>query len=193
MKISITDIYDHGFLFVKYTPEKYIYDKIMDLDFNFKGNIPGGMGGTSLDNLEDPNFNLIKEYYSNIINSLGLEGFSLQFDLERMDQGNYHIMHSHRISAIFQACIWVPKKNDYSGRYFIYGTKEDLKFFKPQYGDLVLMKPNDNRFLHGVSPLKSYDPVFSVGISAGVPQKNVKAEDYMDYSIDVCDPKLIPL
>jgi hypothetical protein len=129
----INDINKDGFIFKKFMPNDYIYQCII--------------------NSKDPNeFWEIDHFFIEEFKKLGLEVDNVLSVYEDIKLGQSHVMHTHLIPADCQIVVWVPF-TEYEGRAYLYGTKEEIKKFYPQFGDMVLMKTNDLNFIHGVEPL----------------------------------------
>ncbi len=89
---------------------------------------------------------LLKEFDSSIK--------SIHCVYEDIRKGMFHEMHTHLTPSRYQVVFWFPK-DEYAGREFLYGTKNDIKSFKPKLGDICFMKTNDLKYIHGVAPLKT--------------------------------------
>jgi hypothetical protein len=91
----------------------------------------------------------------------------LYADIDIINYGESIPLHYHIIPGSFQVVVWAPY-GPYSGRYYLYGTKDDLRQIQPARGLMCFMKPNDPNFIHGVSPLYSTVPVKSYGFSSSL-------------------------
>lgn len=100
-----------------------------------------------------------------------LEGIdSMHFVVTKMSQGDRMNMHTDlevTNSSVFHVCIWLPDE-EYKGRDFIYGSTTTLRTHHPSFGDCVFINTIDDKFLHGVSRLRSDSCVVSVGGSPSI-------------------------
>lgn len=100
-----------------------------------------------------------------IKNKLSILGENIYVDWEYLNQNEEIKLHYHIVPGSFQAVTWFPEE-DFSGREFIYGTKDNLKKIKPKIGLICFFKPNDPGFVHGVSKLESNSKVCSFGFTS---------------------------
>lgn len=185
MNITMEEINREGFVFHKYKAPEYIRDEIKSL-IDFREPVHPGGGGSGYEGDVESLIPNAVSFYTNLIEDLGIARLGiaredyLHFDLERIDIGNYHDMHSHGLPAKWQCCIWIPTNDFYVGRQFIYGIRgEKLKEIKPQFGDMVFFKPNDPIFIHGVTPLRTTQPVFSIGITcSSYPERFIARDSF---------------
>lgn len=140
MEITIENINKYGFVFHEYNHEKILKDNDED----------------SLDSLE--------EYIQSLIK---IPNENLYGDIDIVEPGGYIDLHYHIVPGSFQVVIWAPE-SDFEGRYYLYGTSEEVKQIKPRKGLMCFMKPNDPHFIHGVSKLLSDTPIKSYGFSSSV-------------------------
>lgn len=96
----------------------------------------------------------IKKYFIKTLKDFDPDIKKIHCVYEDIKYGMHHEMHTHLTPSRYQAILWFPLE-DFEGRDFIYGTKDFVKTFKPNIGDICFMKTNDLKFIHGVSPLKT--------------------------------------
>lgn len=96
---------------------------------------------------------------------LSVEGEYLHHDFDYIEQGGEIKPHFHVIPGSFQVVIWLPD-TEFVGRNFLYGKDGILKQYHPEKGMMCFMKPNDPKFIHGVSILESSVTIRTLGISS---------------------------
>lgn len=96
---------------------------------------------------------------------LKVEGEYLHADYDYIQSGEQIKPHFHVIPGSFQVVIWLPHV-PFIGRNFLYGKDGVLKQYHPEKGMLCFMKPNDPRFIHGVSILESPETIRTLGLSS---------------------------
>lgn len=138
MLINLNNLNKHGFIFHIYNPHDLVSSDDAKTVKNFK------------------------DYINNIIN-IPNENLYADFDTISPNQGID--LHYHVIPGSFQVVVWLPDY-DFEGRHFLYGSPDEVLEFKPSLGHMCFMKPNDPKFIHGVSTLKSSKPVRSLGLSS---------------------------
>lgn len=145
--IKIEDINKNGFVF-----HKYDYKNILKKN-------------------DEDTIKSLSEYISSLIK---IPGENLYADVDIINQGDFINLHYHILFGSFQVVVWAPE-SDFEGRYYLYGTPNNIKEYKPEKGVMCFMKPNDPNFIHGVSVLLSSEPIKSYGFSSSVaplPEKN---------------------
>lgn len=145
--IRIEDINNYGFVFHEYDHKKILKDN------------------------DEDSMKSLSEYISSLIK---MPGETLYADVDVINFGESIPLHYHIVFGSFQVVVWDPTYN-FDGRFYLYGTSEDLREYKPRRGMMCFMKPNDPNFIHGVSPLLSYEPVKSYGFTSSLiplPEKN---------------------
>jgi hypothetical protein len=130
--MNIQEIIENkGFYFDSFDPRLDLYHRIM--------------------HTSEPDL-FIENFFSNYLLKKKFNFKKLHLVYEDIKLGQYHELHTHLIPANYQAVIWAPQDN-YKGRAFIFGTKNNLNKFYPKFGDICFMKTNDLNFIHGVEPL----------------------------------------
>lgn len=115
---------------------------------------------------------------------LSIPGESLYYDIDTVKPGMELKPHYHIIPGSFQVVVWIPTGN-FTGRDFLFGTADRLRRFHPELGYMCFMKPNDPKFLHGVTKLQSQSPIKSIGFSSLVSKVEGNQDIYADVkSID---------
>jgi|GEM_PF-6639670 hypothetical protein len=124
-----------------------------------------------------------------------IDGFLKSYDLpisgtqivyETYEKGDGNNLHSHLLPADLQLLIWVPEKDVYQGRDFLYGKADGrINSLKPRFGDVCFMKTNDLSFVHGVSSLET-EMIFKT-IIVSINYSGSKGE-HLTVSADDLDP-----
>jgi hypothetical protein len=99
--------------------------------------------------------------------NLFIPGENVYVDWEYLKKDEEIKLHYHVIPGSFQAVTWIPEE-DFVGREFLYGTKDNLKTIKPRIGLICFFKPNDSKFIHGVLPLLTDSKVCSFGFTSSI-------------------------
>ena len=107
---------------------------------------------------------ILKEW---IKEAIDIEGETLYADWEALDKDQSIKLHYHIIPGSFQAVTWVPE-NNFEGREFLYGIKDEILKVKPRLGLICFFKPNDENYIHGVAPLLSDTKIYSYGFTSSV-------------------------
>lgn len=147
MEITLKNINKFGFVFHSY-------------DFN-----------KILKETDEETMESLSQYISNLIK---IPKENLYGDIDIINKGESIKLHYHILFGSFQVVVWVPDYK-FKGRYFLHGSINNIKKYKPEKGVMCFMKPNDPNFIHGVSELLSDYPVKSYGFSSSViplPEKN---------------------
>jgi hypothetical protein len=158
---------EEGFVFLKYEVPEEVLQEIKDFD---KMNVPchqvqePGLGGTTWEPPIEQYIPKAVAFFKNFLSQKGLTKGHLHFDLEKIKVNDFHFLHTHFTPAHYQLCAWFPL-GQFEGREFVFGEENDLQYFKPSAGDLVFFKPNDPVWLHGTTPLRSGEAVYSIGIT----------------------------
>lgn len=126
-------INEEGFVFVGFETNDSIYDSILNTD--------------------TPNKKIL-DFFKEKIEKFGVEVRKIEGVYEDISEGMSHKLHTHLIPAEFQVVVWVPTEA-YLGRDFLYGTREEIKKHHGLFGEMCLMKCNDLKFIHGVSPMET--------------------------------------
>lgn len=108
-----------------------------------------------------------KKFVYKILQNFNLDSLKIDLVFEDFEKGDSIALHSHLIPADMQILIWAHN-HDFLGREFIYGKADNLKYFKPQFGDICFMKTNDLNFVHGVERLKTQYKVRTLLISYNI-------------------------
>ena len=153
---------EKGFIFSSFTPDPEMRQKIL--------------------NSTTPNQE-IRDYMFNVLKDMGLGIKEIELNYEDVRKGNSLLMHTHLIPADYQVLFWVPDNDDFEGRGFIYGTKDNIQVFYPKFGDICFMKANDLNFIHGVEELHSESLVRTVIVNVNNRAKlgeqvTVRSSDY---------------
>lgn len=180
-QMSLEDkINNEGFVFLKYKTDPKVKEEFLNLEknsLNSKGT--PGFGGNVWETSVKELLPYSCQFYEDLLNTYDLPKDYLFFDLEKIKKEDYHFLHTHFVPARYQICIWIPLDDSFKGREFVYGTQDNLKKFRPSFGDLVIFKPNDTTWVHGTTPLLTDIPVYSIGITSSFVNYRVKANDFI--------------
>lgn len=167
-EVTLKEILDEGFVFSKLSITPAFVDKLKELKFEeHKGQEELYVQGESFLSFDHWISGFLRRQLKqttkdeSVLDALD----SMHFVVTKMNQGDRMNMHTDievNKSSVFHVCIWFPEEQ-YEGRDFIYGTKDNLQVHHPAYGDCVFINTINTDFVHGVSSLSSRSVVVSVG------------------------------
>lgn len=158
MNISLDKLNTEGFIFHKYPLDQ--------IDFNSTEK-------------------MVESFSHYISNCLSVKGEILLHDFDTISYDEEIKPHFHIIPGSFQVVIWLPKE-EFKGRYFLFGNQKILKKTIPALGYMCFMKANDPQFIHGVSKLKSHCSISTLGFSSQVMKIDGNQDIFIDdYTIEV--------
>lgn len=100
------------------------------------------------------------------------------FMAAKFQQGDFIALHEDLQDSLvedsfFHLNIWLPV-DSYEGREFLYGKPGNIKRFKPELGDCVLISNLGDGFYHGVTRMTAGNPVVSVNGFQVLPETNME-------------------